>query len=221
MPKIPAAIPRYTKRIASHRGTLRWLSQLTAGAIATAKKAAISTRPITVRIRYEKYRAASTAAATSTTFATALAEICVWSIAAHPRPATGRATIGTAEGYLPAAAQRDHAADGEADDGGADRELAAMLTDLAAPVRELGNTAPQCFDRVGQLASLPLDVRADLIRASSRRAGGPATDGLPRPADVDIRRLAHRVPASNVSLVRLASSMARSGVGGAPAFIER
>ncbi len=50
-----------------------------------------------------------------------------------------------------AAAQRDQAANREADDRGADRQLAAMLADLAAPVGELGHAAAECLDRAGEL----------------------------------------------------------------------
>src|SRR5215218_8985357 len=150
--------------MAAHRGTLRRSSQLTAGAIAMAKKAATSTRPITVRIRYEKYRAAITAVATSTTFATARAETCVASIPRHLRHGFGCLAATPAQG--------DPGADGKAHDGGADRELPLVLTDLTAPIGELRDPGAERFDRMPQLVPLALDVGADLVGVPARRAGG-------------------------------------------------
>ena len=102
----------------------------------------------------------------------------------------------------------------------------AVLADLAAPVGELADPAAQRFDRVRELLALALDVGADLGRAApgGRRAARPARDRLAG-AGVDLRLLAHRgsfaagvVPDCSVCLIRLPSSIASSGVGGAPAW---
>jgi len=97
----------------------------------------------------------------------------------------------------------------------------SVLAHLATPVGELGDAAPKDLDRSGELRALALDVGADLVGAAARRAGRLAPYRLAGAGDVDVGALAHRVPASSVSLVRLASSIARSGVGGAPALTER
>jgi hypothetical protein len=110
-----------------------------------------------------------------------------------------------------AAAQRHQTANHEARDRGADDQLLAVLTDLAAPVRELGDLAPQRLYRSGQLLLLGGDVGADLLGAPARRAG-------PRPGRD--RGLAYSAPPS-VSLVTFASSIAISGVGGEPFCIAR
>src|SRR5439155_7706677 len=96
-----------------------------------------------------------------------------------------------------------------------------VLTDLAAPVGELGDPAAKGLDRAGKLTALALDIGPDLVRAASRRTGCGTADGLTGPADVDVRGAVQRVPASKLSLVRRASSIARSGVGGAPARTAR
>src|SRR5947199_9780881 len=119
-----------------------------------------------------------------------------------------------------AATQSDHAADREADHGGADRQLPAMSADLAAPIGELGHSSAQGLHRVAQLGAVALDVGADLVRVATRGPGRAAADRLTGPAHVHVGG-AHRPPASRVSLVRRTSSMARSGVGGAPARTER
>ena len=101
----------------------------------------------------------------------------------RPRPARLRRDLAPScwalvRARLAAAAQRHHAADGEADDGGADDQLAAVLADLAAPVGELGDAAAQRLDRVRELLALTLDVGADLARAAPRRAGRGPGDRL-------------------------------------------
>src|SRR6187431_1755953 len=96
-----------------------------------------------------------------------------------------------------------------------------MLADLAAPVGELADAAPKGLDRAGELRSLALDVGPDLIGAAPGRPCCCATHRLAGAADVDVGRAVQRVPAPSVSFVLRASSIARSGVGGAPAWTER
>lgn len=64
---------------------------------------------------------------------------------------------------LAAAAQRDQAADGEADDRCPDGQFSLVVADLAPPVGELGHAAPERLDRSAQLRALALDVRPDLV----------------------------------------------------------
>src|SRR5881409_2808158 len=93
-----------------------------------------------------------------------------------------------------AAAQSDHAADREADHGGADLQLPAMSADLAAPIGELRHASAQRLHRVAQLGPVALDVGADLVRAATRGAGRAPADRLTRPAHVYVGG-AHRPPA--------------------------
>ena len=101
-----------------------------------------------------------------------------------------------------------------------------MLAHLAAPVGELGDPAAQRLDRVRELLALALDVGADLGRVAAGSAGGAAGDRLAGAA-VDLGLVGSRrpgsltgspgvVPDSSVCLIRLPSSIASSGVGGAP-----
>ena len=76
---------------------------------------------------------------------------------------------------------RQQAADREADDGGADDQLAAVLADLAAPVGELGDAAAQGLDRVrrarSRWRSMSARISAELRpggRAARRATGSPA-----------------------------------------------
>src|SRR5436190_19498389 len=73
---------------------------------------------------------------------------------------------------LAAAAQRHAHADGEADHGGADDQLATVLPHLATPVGELGNAPPERLNRAPELLALDLDVLAYLLRRAPRCAGG-------------------------------------------------
>ena len=122
---------------------------------------------------------------------------------------------------LAAAAQRDQAADGEADDRRPDRQLALVVANLAAPVGELGHAAAKRLDRSAQLGALVLDVRPGSGPSFARQRGAPA-DGRAG------RRRSRRPPGARsprAGLQRLlgaaASSIARSGVGGAPACTDR
>src|SRR4051794_21182728 len=131
--------------------------------------------------------------------------------------------------YALAAAER-HDADGEADDSGAHDQLAAVLANLAAPVGELGDAVAQRLDRVAELLTLALDVGADLRRGAADRRGA-AGDRLAGAAAIDLRLVAHLgdgsltgsgvVPDSSVWRMRLPSSIAISGTGGAPALTAR
>ncbi len=87
-------------------------------------------------------------------------------------PGRGRRGPEAARARRLAAPKRQEAADGEADDGGADRELALVLADLAAPVRELADAAAKCLDRLAELLALAHDVAADLLSGAGagRRA---------------------------------------------------
>src|SRR6266700_3428103 len=118
---------------------------------------------------------------TRTIFATSLADTCAWSIAGQPRHRRGHARL------LVAASERDQAADCEADDGGTNRQLAPVLTDLTAPVGELGDAPAKGLDRAGELAAVALDVGPDLVGAAPRHTGCGRAHWLAGPTDVDVR----------------------------------
>src|SRR6185436_15430603 len=111
-----------------------------------------------------------------------------------------------------AAAQRDYPADHEAGDRGARDQLAAVLADLAAPVGELADAAAQGLHGAAQVLTMGDEVGSDLRRGAPGGAGLWGTDWL---------RMAHLSPASSISRVRFASSIACSGTGGAPDCIDR
>ena len=125
----------------------------------------------------------------------------------------------------PSGVEGHQAADGEADDGGPDDDLAAVLAHLAAPVGELGDPAAQRLDRVRELLALALDVGADLGRGAPGRRRGAAARRLAGAAADGARRSRPRAPsaaawsrAAASARIRLPSSIARSGVGGEPAW---
>src|SRR5207237_10845880 len=111
-------------------------------------------------------------------------------------------------------------ADGEANHGCADDQLAPVLANLAAPVGQLTDAVAERLDGLAELLPLDLDVTADLVRGPARRSGGRTRDGLAGAGAVDPGCLAHDCPV-RVSLVRRASSIASSGTGGAPARTDR
>ena len=145
----------------------------------------------------------------------------------YRRSATSRRTqqtsFGAVSGPLAAAAQHHPGADGEADDRGADDQLAAVLADLAAPVGELGDLAAKGDDRMRELVPLALDVVADLLGRAAGRAGGDAWRRARRRRSGRCRRhsylrLLHRAPwrrawsrTSSVWRIRLPSSIAIVG----------
>src|SRR5690606_8574923 len=94
----------------------------------------------------------------------------------------------------------DPAADHEARDRGADEDLALVLDDVRAPVGDAVDLAAQAADRLAQLDPVLLDVAPDLLRGALARS---------------------RHQRLTVSLIALASSIAMSGVGGAPRLIHR
>ena len=108
-----------------------------------------------------------------------------------------------------APAQRQEAADGEADHGGADRELALVLADLAAPVRELADAAAQGLDRLAELLALAHDVVADLV---SRAGAGCRTRAL---GALDARRRA-----GNRDRQPLSESVPPEGFPGSPCLLR-
>ena len=95
-----------------------------------------------------------------------------------------------------------------------------MLADLTAPIGELGDAAPEGLDGSSELLPLDLDVAPDLRRRSARDPARGAGNGLTGSGAIDAGLVAHGAPV-RVSLVRRASSIASSGVGGAPACTER
>src|SRR5688500_12041105 len=140
---------------------------------------------------------------------------------AHRPRAPGSGRRGSGASGL-AAAERQEPADGEADYGGADRELALVLADLTAPVRELADAAAEGLDLLAELLALAHDVVANLLGAASAGRRARALGAL------DVRRGARDQfvshywsdPAWSVSLISLPSSMAMAGTGGAPAFMD-
>ena len=114
--------------------------------------------------------------------------------------------------------ERDRAADQEADDGRADRELGAVLANLALDVGDLHPAAAERVHRAGELVAL-LDDVLRICSAERVPGGGGVQRPSPRVSRVRPMRVRMRVPPppSNACLISLASSIAISGVGGAPA----
>src|SRR4029077_6779487 len=105
----------------------------------------------------------------------------------------------------PATAAQHARADEQADDRGADRELAAMALDVPAPVGEVGHLSAQAVDRDGELHAVALDRIADLGgRALCHQVGIPSLGP------------SASVPELTVSRILRASSIAISGTGGDP-----
>src|SRR5262245_33086756 len=113
----------------------------------------------------------------------------------------------------PAAEQRegggDPAADHEAGHGRAHERPAPVLRQLAAPVGQLGHLGAQVVDPHGEVAAGLLDRRADHVGALRRHQLVLLSSWS-----------CSCTEASSCSRVFLASSIAMSGVGGAP-FLNR
>src|SRR5215208_5691897 len=107
---------------------------------------------------------------------------------------------------------------------GADDQLGTVLVHLTAPVRELGDAAPQGLDRAAELAALDVDVAADLGRRAAGLAGGRGPARVDAHCPPPLTMLCSTFSAalaasrSNIVLVSFASSIACSGTGGDPAL---
>src|SRR3954447_2677165 len=121
-----------------------------------------------------------------------------------PAALTGaNATAAVGGGSAPAAEDAAHgsdpAADDEAGDCGADDHFALVATEVTAPVGGDGHLRPQAVHRPHELVAIGLDRLPDLLRRACGRTG-------------------HQV---SCSLVLRASSIAISGIGGAPPLNSR
>src|SRR5215217_8144595 len=112
---------------------------------------------------------------------------------------------------------RNATTDHEARDRRADQRHLAVADQLATPVRELGHLRAQVVYRKRQLAASLLDLRANHLGAASRHY---ALTSSPRSR---LRWTWSRsiFCASSSARVRLASSMASSGMGGEPFLNSR
>src|SRR6185436_10042019 len=112
----------------------------------------------------------------------------------------------------------DPAADHEARHRGADQRRAAVADQLAAPVGQLGHLGAQVVHREGELLARRLDLGADHLRRPS--SCHYAFTSSPR-SSVRCTWSRSIFCASSSARVRLASSIAMSGVGGEPFLNSR